>query len=313
MELVYGIDVHKDSVTIATSAGGRTRTVARTPDALGQLATQLRAEAVTRVVLEPSGSYDRLVCEVMTAHQVNVVRVHARQARAFAIAQGVLAKDDPVDARMLAAYGQRMPVRLLDAPAPALRHLQELVADRRHFQESLKRHRTWARQHGRTDDPIAAPVAASLVAAVDHLWQEIRTWIAQDRALTTTMKRLVTMPGIGEATAVMLLARLPELGHLAAKQIAALVGVAPFVHRSGRQRGHAATEGGRTDVRQGLWMPTMVALRCNPAIATFRDRLIAAGKPGSVIMIACMHKMLTILTTMLRKEEDWARQPPRNP
>jgi len=308
MSLAVGIDVHKATLMVAV-ADGPTWEVANTPRARTALVTRLQALAPDTIVLEPTGGYERPLLAALRAADLPAARINARQIRAFARARRLSAKTDRLDARVLATYGatfQPAPTPVLD---PGTAALAALSARRRQLTDTVA-----AEQRRReTAAPIAQPsidrhlafLADELAALTAHR----DALIAADPGLTRKRTILTSVPGIGDTTAALLLAELPELGQRERGAIAALAGIAPYDQESGATRHGAHIDGGRERVRTGLFMPTRSAMRFNPVIAAFAARLRAAGKPDRVRVIACMRKLLTILNALLARDELWAPRP----
>jgi len=305
MERYVGIDVAKASLAVATWPDDVQWTTTQTEADLSALVTRLHALAPRLIVLEATGGYEALVAGQLAAAGLPVVIVNPRQVRDFARALGQQAKTDPLDARLLALFGARVrpDVRpLADAATQDLlaqitrrRQLIEMLGAernrlglaRRPVRKPLQAHIAWLeRQLTTLDDAIAAAIHDSPV------------WRAREDLLRS-------VPGIGPQTARTLIAHLPELGHLSHRALAALVGVAPFACDSGRQRGVRTIRGGRAAVRAPLYMATLTATRYNPIIAPFYERLVAAGKPKKVALIAAMHKLLTLLNSVVRHDRRW--------
>jgi transposase len=260
---------------------------------------------VERIVLEATGGYEVAAASALAAAGLPVVVVNPKRVRDFAKAQGILAKTDRLDARVLALFAQQIapPVRALaDA---AQRDLAELL-DRRH---QLVVMRTQEQARMATVLPVARSDVKQHIAWLDKrirkheavLLKRLRANDIWDAKVTL----LDTVPGIGPVNLFTLVGRLPELGTLNRQQIAALVGVAPFNDDSGKRRGQRYIRGGRADVRCALYMATLAAKLWNPVIAQMYDRLIAKGKPFKVAMTACMRKLLTILNAILKTEKPW--------
>jgi transposase len=305
MDQYVGIDVAKASLAIATWPDDVRWTTTQTEADLSALVARLRALAPRLIVLEATGGYEALLAGQLAAAGLPVVIVNPRQVRDFARALGQLAKTDPLDAHLLALFGARVQpdVRpLADAATQDLlaqitrrRQLIEMLGAernrlglaRRPVRKPLQAHIAWLeRQLTTLDDAIAAAIHDSPV------------WRAREDLLRS-------VPGIGPQTARTLIAHLPELGHLSHRALAALVGVAPFACDSGRQRGVRTIRGGRAAVRAPLYMATLTATRDNAVIAPFYERLVAAGKPKKVALIAAMHKLLTLLNSVVRHGRRW--------
>lgn len=277
-----------------------------TPAGLATLINRCHALKPVRIVLEASGGYERLVMAELCAAELPVVRVNPKRVRDFAKSTGQLAKTDPLDAQILAQYGQTIVPDLRPLPTAELQSLRDLVtwrnrliADqtahfqrRRHVDADLK---VMIDQH-RAD---LATQIATVTAVIEARSKANPTWSA-------LLTQLLTVCGIGPVTAFVLIAFLPELGHLSRAEIAALVGVAPLNNDSGRHKGKRVTKGGRALVRSALFMACRSAVKYNPPIRVFHDRLDARHKPANVIHVACIHKLLTHLNAMIRDGVNWA-------
>lgn len=308
MTVTIGIDVHKDRLVLAVHQGRQWHTP-RTPTHLAALVQELRRMQPARIVLEPSGGYEQNVLTALHAAQVPVARVNPRTVRHFAKAARIAAKADRLDARVLAAFGVTMQPPLTPAPSPATTRLTVLTTRRRQLTDTAA-----AKQRRQeTADPEAlASITrhlAFLQAEVAALTTQITTLVDANPELRRRRTILCSVPGIGATTAHLLLAELSELGMRDRKAVAALVGVAPITQQSGTAAGSAHIAGGRHHVRTGLWMPTLTAMRFNPVIRAFRDRLRAQHKPSKVVTIACLRKLLTILNAMLANDQEWRPRP----
>lgn len=300
-----GIDVAKDHLDLAVRPSAETWRVANTDAAFPDLVTRLHAVAPTLIVLEATGGYEQPVLGALAAAGLPVVAVNPRQVRDFAKALGLLAKTDQIDAGVLATFADRLRPAVRPLPDADTAELAALLTRRRQLIEMLvaERHR----------------LAQARPAVRRNLEQHIH-WLEQrlhdlDADLTRRIHRspvwrakedlLRSVPGIGPILARTLLADLPELGHLARRPLAALVGVAPFNCDSGRFRGRRRIWGGRAAVRAALYMATLVATRHNAPIRACYQRWLAAGKPKKVALTACMHKLLTILNAMVKANTVW--------
>jgi transposase len=303
-----GIDVSKARLDIAVRPGTATWTVAPEEAGLQALVERLTALAPTLVVLEATGGLEAPVVSALAAAGLPVVVVNPRQVRDFAKALGRLAKTDPLDAEVLAHFGEAVrpePRPLKDAQAQALdawlTRRQQLVgmlaAEKNRLGSARGRVKCDIEAHLRWLEKQLAEVDGEL----KHLIQASPLWRAQEDLLRS-------VPGVGPVFSLALLADLPELGRLNRRQIAALAGVAPFNRDSGRFRGTRAVWGGRARLRALLYMATLAAVRSNPLIRTFYQRLRAAGKKPKVALTACMRKLLTILNAMVRSGTRWNPQ-----
>jgi transposase len=308
MELspVYvGIDVSKARLDIAVRPGTETWTVAPDEAGLAALVKRLTALAPALVVLEATGGLEAPVVSALAAAGLPVVVVNPRQVRDFAKALGRLAKTDPLDAEVLARFGEAVrpePRPLKDAQA---QELDALLTRRQQLVGMLSAEKNRLGQaRGRVKRDIEAHIRwlEKRLTEVDgdlkHLMEASPLWRAEEDLLCS-------VPGVGPVLALALLADLPELGRLNRRQIAALAGVAPFNRDSGRFRGTRAIWGGRARLRALLYMATLAAVRSNPLIRPFYQRLRAAGKKPKVALTACMRKLLTILNAMVRSGTRW--------
>ncbi len=300
-----GIDVSQDQLDVALRPAGVTFRVANTEAGHVALLARLADDQVALVAIEATGGYEHEVIAVLAAAGLPVARLNPRQVRDFARATSQLAKTDPVDARVLAHFAEALRPTPRPLPTAAQRELAALVGRR----QDLIAMRI-AEQHRLRTAPaaIAAPIRdhirwlreqlATVEAAITERVAAQPQWQA-DSALLQTMK------GVGPVISATLLARLPELGQLTHRQVAKLVGVAPFARDSGKSQGKRRCMGGRADVRTALYLAALVASRFNPVIRAFYQRLVAAGKLKKVALIACAHKLLTILNAMLRDHTPW--------
>jgi len=302
-----GIDVCKRWLDVHLRPQHQSFRVSNSESGIHELLTHLcPPEAVGRVILESTGGYERpvaLVLSKLVAYPVVVI--NARQARNFAKAANQLAKTDQVDAAILAWFGEAMqpPIRSLASEADA--ELQDLVTRRRQLVDILTAEQNrLSGLRGTAQADIAAHIAW-LKDRIQQLDEQIDTQIHQCQPWQANQTRLMTVPGVGKVVAATLLALLPELGQLSTRKISTLVGVAPLNQDSGQKQGKRAIFGGRAAVRQLLYMAALVAVRHNPVIRVFYHRLLAKGKATKVALVACMHKLLTILNAMLKQGTDW--------
>ena len=313
-QAVYvGIDVAKAQMDVAVRPTDQRWTISNDEPGVGELVSRLKALSPTMVVLEASGGLELPAVAALTGASLPVVIVNPRQVRDFARATGTLAKTDALDAAVLAHFAEavRPPVRpLKDAETQVL---NSLVA-RRHQVIAIL-----VAEKNRLGTAISA-VRPRIEAHIAWLEQELNDI---DEGLRQTLRSspvwrekddiLRTVPGVGEQLSLALLAHLPELGTLNRRQIAALVGVAPFNRDSGTMRGKRRVWGGRSRVRAILYMGTLAASRFNPVIHDYYQRLLAAGKPKKVALVACMRKLLVILNSMLNHRSPWRAQRARTP
>ena len=311
-QTVYvGIDVAKAHLDIAVRPSGQRWTISNDESGIRELVSRLKALGPALVVLEASGGLELPSVAALAAASLPVVVVNPRQVRDFAKATGTPAKTDALDAAVLAHFA--------DAVRPAVRPLRD--AETQVLNSLVVRRR----------QVVAILMAeknrlGTAIGAVKHRIEAHTTWLEQeindiDEGLRQTLRSspvwrekddiLRTVPGVGEHLSLTLLAHLPELGTLNRRQIAALVGVAPFNRDSGTMRGKRRVWGGRTRVRAVLYMGALAASRFNPVVRDYYQRLLAAGKPKKVALVACMRKLLVILNSMLKQRSPWRAESAR--
>jgi len=307
---VVGIDVALARLDVVVE--GQVQTFPFPNDLGGRrrLVRQLQPLQPCLVVLEASGGYEQPVMDALWAAQLPLARVNPRMVRKFAEASGQRAKPDGApfgpDAQLLVRFGRVMEVTAQAPPSPARQELAQLQA---HRTDLVQLRVAAMNRRKQTPHP---DLQASLERVIAGMRVEERaveaamaTLIAADPALCQQAQLLGSVPGIGAGTVRLLLGALPELGDASGKELAALVGVAPFNHDSGRKRGQRAIGGGRAAVRTGLYMAVRSAKRHNPVLRAFYERLVADGKPVRVAEVACMRKLLGILHAMLRDGTCW--------
>lgn len=307
--IVVGIDVSKERLDVAMRPGGMHFSVARTGLGIEDLAARLRQEAPQLVAIEATGGFERIVAAGLAGAGLPVVVVNPAQVRAFAQALGQRAKTDPIDAGVIARFAQATRPEPRALPDAATRLLAELVARRRQIVEMMAAESQRERRlgEGRLKRSILR-LRQALERELAEIDGEIDDHIRGSPVWRANEDLLASVPGIGKTIARTLLAELPELGTLDRRQIAALAGLAPWTRQSGQWRGRSFISGGRASVRTALFMGAMVAARCNPALKTFRDRLVAAGKPKLLALVATARKLLTILNAMIRDKQPWQKQ-----
>jgi transposase len=301
-----GIDVAKDWLDVASTAGEPVARFTNDPAGIAALVATLTPQPPHVIALEATGGQETAVTAALAAAGLAVAVVNPRQVRAFATASGQRAKTDALDARLLAQFAQRMQPPVRPLPDATTQELAALLTRRRQLLEM----RTAARNRRPT---LAARLRPTLDAHVTWLSQQIA---ALDRELDDTLRDsplwrekedlLRSIPGIGPVVARTLLAALPELGTLTPEQAAALAGVAPLAHDSGTRTGPRHICGGRAAVRAALYMAVVSAIRCNAPIKAYDTRLKTAGKPVKVALIACMRKLLTFANAVLRDGVAWS-------
>ena len=301
-----GIDVSKQQLDIAVRPSGESWTVAADEAGVSALVTRLRTLGPTLIVLEATGGLEVALAGALAAAALPVAVVNPRQVRDFARATGLLAKTDRLDAQCLAHFADavRPPARAL--PDAQAQELSALLQRRRQLVDMLTAEKNRLQIAPRRIRPQIQTHIEWLQQQIRQFDDELRDLIRTSPLWRETEDLLRSAPGVGPVLATTLVAALPELGRLTRQQIAALVGVAPLNRDSGTLRGRRTVWGGRAPVRRVLYMSTLAAVRHNPVLAAFYQRLRAAGKAPKVALTACMRKLLTILNAMLKHRTRWA-------
>ncbi|MGV0024067.1 IS110 family transposase [Phormidesmis priestleyi] len=310
VEQWIGIDVCKRWLDVHLRPAHQSFRVSNDAPGIAQLVQALSVpERVGRIVLESTGGYERQVALALSQMAYPVVVMNARQARNFAKAANQLAKTDRVDAAILAWFGEAMKPPLRSLASEAQSELQDLVTRRRQLVDILTAEQNrLSGLRGNAQADVEAHLDW-LRERIQQLDEQIETQISQCQTWQAKHRQLKSVPGVGKVVAATFLALLPELGHLSTTKISTLVGVAPLNGDSGQMQDRRTIFGGRSAVRQMLYMATLVAVRHNPVIQAFYDQLLKRGKPVKVALVACMHKLLTILNAMIKNGTDW--QPPK--
>ena len=306
MENYIGIDVAKQTFDLCCLGQKKIHQFENNKKGIAKAARMLSKAKPKLVVLEATGGYEAMLAAELHLADLPVAVVNPARIRAFARANGQLAKTDKLDAAVIALFAAKMqppPQEQIDKNS---RLMKALVARR----GQLIRSRT--AENNRKEHIFHKTIAQSLNRTlrniereIQKIEQEIRKQLANSPELKAKAEIVDSAPGIGETTAAMLVTEVPELGRLNRRQIAMLIGVAPINRDSGTFRGKRMTGGGRRRVRTRLYMPTLVAIRHNPVIRPFYERLLAKGKTKMTAIIACMRKLITILNTMVAKNQAW--------
>jgi transposase len=307
MEITVGIDVSKAVLDVHVHPTGEVLRFGNDEAGVAELVARLsRLEGVLGIGIEASGRYERLAVAELAAGGLPVVVLNPAQVRHYAQAIGLRSKTDPIDARLIALFIAAVRPEPRSLPDAKTGELAALMARRRQLVTMLVAEKLRRQQ--------AAPGLArvSMARSIAFLQDELGSL---DREIDRTVRGtpvwrdkedlLASVPGIGKTIARTLLAELPELGRLDPKQIAALAGLAPYTRQSGQWRGRSFIGGGRATVRTALFMGAMVAARCNPILKAFRDRLVQAGKPKLVALVATARKLLVILNAIIRDQKPW--------
>jgi transposase len=300
-----GVDVGKDTLDIFIYELDKHWQVANTLEGVKQLIKQLNRYQLTRVLVEATGGYERRLVEACAEKGLPIIIVQPIQVRQFAKAQGVIAKTDKIDARLIAEFGLVMQPEPRELPSKKVRLVRDLLARKRQLNES--RTQELNRAHKATNGVVSSHRRLLKLLEKEIAW--INEKLEKEVSAITEWQRvyevLSSVPGIGDGVAYTLLGELPELGQLSHRQIAALSGLAPFNRDSGYMKGRRRIKGGRAPIRTLLYMAMMCAIQHNPVIKRFYEKLVAQGKHKKVALTACMRKMITILNAMVRDDKEW--------
>lgn len=300
-----GIDVAKDSMEVMVHESSKRWNFMNDESGLHKLIAKMKRLSPCLIVLEATGGYENTVATGLQCKGFSVAVINPRQIRDFARSIGTLAKTDILDARVIAHFAAKIqpPPRIL--PTEEAKRLGAILMRRRQVvtlltaeknrllqanpavRERVKNHVTWLKQE------------------LSDISKELKQMVQDDPEWKEKDKIIQSVPGVGPILSITLLADFPELGTLNRKQIAALGGVAPFNRDSGKMRGKRTIWGGRGVVRTATYMAAFAAIRCNPLLTSFFNRLVAAGKPRKVALVACMRKLICILNAMLKNRTRW--------
>jgi transposase len=304
-----GIDVGKDYLDVALRTPGRAWRMRNDREGVASLVRKLRAVQPERIVLEASGGYELRAADALSDAGLPVSIVNPRQVREFARGTGHLAKTDPIDAQVLAHFAEVVQPAPRPKPSKHARRLAALVLRREQLVAMVSAERHHLAQADLCVRDLITANIRQLKAAQAEVESQISALIREDTDWCERERVLRSARGVGPVLTQTLIAGVPELGTLGAKQIGLLVGTAPLNRDSGRFQGKRTVWGGRARVRAVLYMATLVASQCNPVIQAFYERLLARGKAKKVALVACMHKLLIILNAMVRDGRTWQETP----
>lgn len=306
-KMFVGIDVSKDKLDVYVHPVALSFVVGRDGEGLEQLVERLGKHALAVIAIEATGGFETPVVAALAAARLPVVVVNPKQVHNFAKALGFNAKTDPLDAAVIARFAEAVKPAIRPLPDADTMALAELVARRRQLVQMITAEKNRAMRMAANQ-----PLQKSIARVIEALERELARL---DGDIDTTVKAspiwrekeelLASVPGIGKIIARSMLAEMPELGSLSGKQAAALGGLAPWTRQSGQWRGKSMIGGGRTAVRTMLFLGALSALRYNPPLRAFGQRLLNAGKPKMVVLIAIARKLLTILNAILRDKKPW--------
>jgi transposase len=305
-KVFIGVDISQDSLDMVAYPTGQIWQYKNSKGGITKAITKLRALELKLIVMEATGGLEKPLCEALFEAGLPAAIVNPRRIRDFGRSMGILAKTDKLDAKVMAYFA----AKIEPAPRPvqdeASQKLENLLTRRSQISDMIiaEKHRL---THG-SDKIVQKHIQRHVIwleSELKDLEKELKDSIQQNPAFAEKVKLYKSMPGVGDNLSYNLVANLGELGHLNQREIAALVGVAPLNRDSGKQRGRRMIWGGRATVRKALYMPALSTIRCNPVIRDLYKRLIAKGKLKKVALVACMHKMLTILNSMAKNYTPW--------
>ena len=307
--MFVGIDVAKGKLDLATSDGTqRVATFGNDPAGHRRIVELLLAspQRPACIVVESTGGYEWPLIEALLEADLPVAHVNPTYVRHLAIGLKILAKTDPIDARVLVRYAELAGPVLLERCTKNQAELAALVTCRRQLGQTLTQQ---ANRRAMTRSAVALRAIDKVVKTLEHqiagLDAAIRKLIDSDDHFKDLDRILRSVPGIGPVASATLVAQMPELGKADRRQAPALLGVVPYNHDSGTLKGQRAIYGGRAHPRCVTYMATLAAIRCNPIIKTFAQRLRAKGKKAKVVIVACMRKLITLINAMLRDRLEW--------
>jgi transposase len=300
-----GIDISKKSLDVYIRPSGEHLGFGHTEQDISQLVEHLESLPPALVVMEATGGLETLLAVTLTQAGCRVAIVNPRQVRDFAKATGRLAKTDRLDAEVIAHYAEAIRPEVRSLPDETTRHLGELVTRRHQVVEMITAEKNrLSAMHG----PMRQNIETHLAWLQDRLAEldeQVQQTLRQSPVWQAQVNLLKSVPGVGNGLSSLLLVELPELGQLTHKQISSLVGLAPMNRDSGKWHGQRSIWGGRARIRAVLYMSTVAAVRCNPIIRAFYERLREKGKQAKVALTACMHKLLIILNAMVKTGTAW--------
>ncbi len=310
-QVTIGIDVSKAQFDIFVSNGQNHSCKPNTPCGIKALIKTLSKLPDCLVVFEATGFYHRALERGLAQAQIAYAKVNPWQARCFANSIGQLAKTDKVDAKILALMGQTLPLE----PTKIRDEVIETLGEYQSLHQGLVQTQTqWSNRKKVVTDKAAVRLATRMLKTlekeIEQLTLKTKKLIEAHPDLLERFNILITIPGIAARTAISLLTNMPELGTLSQKKIGALAGLAPMQSQSGTLKGVARIKGGRAPVRNALYMPSLVAMRYNEDLKDFYNRLVEAGKPKKVAIIAVMRKLITLANALLRENRKWSQIAP---
>jgi transposase len=304
--LVVGIDVAKGWLDVAVLQTGESFRVGNDTEGWAELTKRLKGRRVRAIGVEPSGGYERRVAKALRKAGLAVRNVNPHKLRHYARALGCMAKNDRIDARLIARYTAELPTRPVRSD-PVIEQLADLVVARRQLTEDKV---SLSNQLEQVREPTVKRIFRQRLRRIEAdivlLNKRIAEFVASHAHLAAKDRLIQSFLGAGPVLSHTLLALAPEIGEASRREIAALIGLAPYDHDTGILRGRRSIWGGRAEVRRVVYMAALTASRFNPVLKAFHQRLIAAGKPPKVAIIAVARKILAVLSAMLRNGQEWS-------
>lgn len=299
---IVGIDIAKDTSDVYFLTDKKHLSIPKKE--YHEFVKKLLKAPPTLVVMEATGGYERMLAGLLTAAAIPLAIVNPRQVRDFAKATNQLAKTDAIDARIIAMFAEATKVQAKPLPSQEVQALRDLIERRRQLvaMRTAEANREKKAENQKVKDNIKS-MRRTINQHLTDLDKDLNNRIRKSPAWREAEDLLVSVPGVGQITARTLITEMPELGTANKKQIAALAGVAPMNQDSGKYRGQRHIRGGRGKVRAALYMAALAAIRCNPTLRPFYNRLKSEGKSFKVAITACMRKLLIILNEMMKKKQ----------
>jgi transposase len=311
-KVFIGVDISKDNLDIVAYPTGQIWQYKNSKGGIAKAITKFRGLELKLIVMEATGGLEKPLCEALFQAGLPAAIVNPRRIRDFGRSMGILAKTDKLDAKVMAYFAAKIEPVPRPVQDEASQKLENLLTRRSQISDMIVAEKHRLKQG--TDRILQKHIQGHvkwLESELKDLEKELKDSIQQNPKFAEKVKLYKSMPGVGDNLSYNLVANLGELGYLNQREIAALVGVAPLNRDSGKQRGRRMIWGGRATVRKALYMPALSAMRCNPKIRDLYQRLIAKGKLKKVALVACMHKMLTILNSMAKNNTPWVYASPK--
>jgi transposase len=305
MGVHVGIDVSKHYLDQAVGPEGTIDRFPNSPAGVRRLVASLRKLDLASVIVESTRGYERSLTQALAEAELPVVLVNPWRVRRLGEALGILAKTDPLDARVLALFGEKAQPARRAVPGPRQREMADLVRRRRQLISMIVAEKSRLETASKPIRKDIEAVVQLLERRVAKLDERIDQAIQADDEKAELWSRLQSVPSVGPGVARALIVDLPELGHLTRRQICSLVGLAPFAKDSGQKVGQRGIRAGRAAPRSALYLAAMNGARFNPVLKRMYERLLEAGKPKKVALVAVARKLLTILNAMVREGKDW--------